>query len=138
MMELSAATGIFEYPIPKQAGSQFSSFCSYFALVCRETDFCDGEQAGSSRPSGHRNVIGNVKGYPLRVSAGSDRPARLRSLKSILNIFRRGVVSLHESQKLNGPFANSSLAIGLSEEAGIKETPPSFNCPLFFCLNSLI
>jgi hypothetical protein len=27
------------------------------------------------------------------------------SLKSILNIFRRGVVSLYESQNLNGPFA---------------------------------
>jgi Single-strand binding protein family len=32
---------------------------------------------------------------------------------------------------LNSSFANSSLAIGLSEKAGIKETPSSFNCPLF-------
>ena len=61
---------------------------------------------------------------------------RFGSLKSILNIFRRGVVSLYESQNLNGPFANSSLAIGLFEEAGIKETPPSFNCPLFLLYQS--
>jgi hypothetical protein len=45
--------------------------------------------------------------------------------QSILNIFRRVVVDLHESQNLDGPFANSSLAIGLFEKAGIKETPPS-------------
>jgi hypothetical protein len=40
------------------------------------------------------------------------------------------------SQNLNSSFANSSLAIGLFEKAGIKETPPSFICPLFFCSHS--
>jgi hypothetical protein len=49
-----------------------------------------------------------------------------------LNIFRRGLVSLYESQNLNSPFANSSLAIGLFEEAGIKETSPLLSIARFF------
>ena len=53
--------------------------------------------------------------------------------KPDLNRFRRGLVSLYESQNLNSPFANSSLALGLFEEAGIKETPPPPIARFFIC-----
>jgi hypothetical protein len=56
---------------------------------------------------------------------------RSLSLKPGLNISAAVSSVYYESQNLNSPLANSSLAIGLFEEAGIKETPPSFNCPLF-------
>ena len=60
---------------------------------------------------------------------------RFGSLKSILNIFRRGVVSLYESQNLNGPFANSSLAIGLLKKRALRRLPPPSIARFFFCIN---
>ena len=45
MMELSAATGIFEYPIPAQARLAVRQFLLHILRSSvQKTDLCDGEQ----------------------------------------------------------------------------------------------
>ena len=61
---------------------------------------------------------------------------RFGSLKSILNIFRRGVVSLYESQNLNGPFAKLlPCESDCLKKRALRRLPPPSIARFFFCIN---
>jgi hypothetical protein len=79
MIDSSATTGIFEYPIHGTSAARSSAVLLHIVRSSvQKTDLCDGGAAGSPRHSEYRNVIGRLRYSNHGVSSPSDRPAPLR------------------------------------------------------------